>query len=81
VNGFSLSELYFLCRGNHIVDFFGENAHREVADRTLPSSTVELWSRGCAHLPSPGVKTHEVGARGWSVGQAPAVSEGGTDYW
>jgi hypothetical protein len=43
--------------------------------------TLEWWSRGCARPPSPGVEARKVDARGWSVGQAPIVSEGGAGCW
>jgi hypothetical protein len=64
VGGFSLSDSHFLCRGNHIIDFFGEDVRREVVGHAFSSDVVESWSRGCTHLPSPGVKALDVGACG-----------------
>jgi hypothetical protein len=81
MGGFSLSDSHFLHRGNHVIDFFGENVRREVVGRTFSSSAIESWSCGCARLPSPGVEAHEVGVRGRSLGQAPVVSEGGASCW
>jgi hypothetical protein len=64
VGGFSLFDSHFLCQGNHIVDFFGENVQREVVGHAFSSVVVELWSHGCACLPSPGLEALDAGARG-----------------
>jgi hypothetical protein len=73
--------LHFPRRGNHIIDFFGENIRREVVGHAFSFGTVESWSHGCVHPPSSGVWVHEVDAHGKSVGQAHLVSEGGTNCW
>jgi hypothetical protein len=41
VSGFSLSDLHFLHQENHVIDFFRENARREVVGHTVPSGTIE----------------------------------------
>jgi hypothetical protein len=81
MGGFSLSNLHFLHRGNHIIDFFGENVQKEVVGCAFSFGTVKSWSHGCARLPSLGVEAREVGARRWAVGQAPVVSVGGASCW
>jgi hypothetical protein len=81
MGGFSLSDSHFLRWEDHVIDFFRENARREVVGRAFSFGTVESWSHGCARPPSPGVEARKVDARGWSVGQAPIVSEGGAGCW
>jgi hypothetical protein len=64
MGGFSLSDSHFLHWGNRIIDSFGENVQRELVGHAFSCGAVESWSRGCTHLPSPGVKAREVGACG-----------------
>jgi hypothetical protein len=64
MGGFSLSGSHFLRQKDHVIDFFEEDAQREVVDHTFSSSIVESWSCGCAHQPSLGVEAHEVDAHG-----------------
>jgi hypothetical protein len=56
MGGFSLSDSHFLHREGHAVDFFGENARREVVGHTFSSDPIESWSHGCASPPSLGVE-------------------------
>jgi hypothetical protein len=81
MGGFSLSDSHFQHRGNHVIDFFGENVWREVVGRAFSSGAIESWSHGCTHPPSLGVEVCEVGAHGWLVGQAPIVRKGGANCW
>jgi hypothetical protein len=64
MGGLSLSDSHFLHREDRVIDFFGENAQREVVGHTFSFGTIESWSHGCARLPSPGVKADEVDDRG-----------------
>jgi hypothetical protein len=64
MGGFSLSNLHFLLRGNHVINLFGENIWREVVGRAFSSSAIELWSHGYTRPPSLGVEARKVGARG-----------------
>jgi hypothetical protein len=64
MGGFSLSDSHFLHREDHVIDFFGENAQREVVGHAFSSGAIESWSRGCACPPSPGVEAREVDASG-----------------
>jgi hypothetical protein len=41
MGGFSLFDLHFLRRGNHINDFFGENDRREVVGHAFSSGAIE----------------------------------------
>jgi hypothetical protein len=36
--------IHFMRRGNHTIDFFGENVRREVVGCTFSSSIIESWS-------------------------------------
>jgi hypothetical protein len=56
MGGFSLSDSHFLHREGHAVDFFGENARREVVGHAFSSDPIESWSHGCASPHSLGVE-------------------------
>jgi hypothetical protein len=64
MGGFSLSDSHFLHQDDHVIDFLGENAQREVVGHTFSTGTFVSWSHGCARPPSPRVEACMVDACG-----------------